>query len=69
MKVIKAKSAGFCFGVSNAVNTALNAARDNTGGGNLYTLGELIHNPSVVADLEKRGYSWRIRWKKSKLDL
>jgi 4-hydroxy-3-methylbut-2-enyl diphosphate reductase len=55
MKVIKAKSAGFCFGVSNAVNTALNAARDNTGGGNLYTLGELIHNPSVVADLEKRG--------------
>ncbi len=53
MKVILAKSAGFCFGVDRAVNTALRAAREETGP--VYTYGELIHNKMVVEELESLG--------------
>lgn len=46
-----ASTAGFCFGVKRAVRYAERLAQD--GGG--YTLGQIIHNPFVVSDLEKRG--------------
>ena len=46
-----ASTAGFCFGVKRAVRYAERLAED--GGG--YTLGQIIHNPFVVSDLEKRG--------------
>ncbi len=53
MKVILAKSAGFCFGVDRAVKKALSAAREEDG--RVYTYGELIHNKMVVDELESLG--------------
>ncbi len=44
--------AGFCMGVQRAVTTALDAAGE---GKNLCTLGELTHNPQVVALLNQKG--------------
>lgn len=52
MKVITAKSAGFCFGVKRAVETVYNEIE---AGGNIYTYGEIIHNEEVVKDLESKG--------------
>lgn len=49
MKIIVAKSAGFCFGVKNAVDTALSTK------GKVCTLGELIHNEYVNTELRKKG--------------
>lgn len=53
MKILVAKSAGFCFGVNNAVQIAYNLL--NAGEENIYTLGPIIHNGQVVGDLEQRG--------------
>jgi (E)-4-hydroxy-3-methyl-but-2-enyl pyrophosphate reductase len=52
MKVILAKTAGFCFGVNRAVELT-GALLD--GGHKVATLGPLIHNPQVVAGMEARG--------------
>ncbi len=51
-EVTVAKTAGFCFGVDRAVKLAYEAAERYD---NVLTLGELIHNPDVVKDLENRG--------------
>ena len=52
MQVILAKSAGFCFGVKRAVETVY----EQTGkGGRIYTYGPIIHNETVVKDLEEKG--------------
>ena len=55
MKVIKAKTAGFCFGVKRAVDTVYEQA--DTCGGPIYTYGPIIHKEEVVKDLESRGVS------------
>ncbi len=52
MEIILAKSAGFCFGVKNAVKTAYEKAETET---ELYTYGPIIHNKTVTDDLEKKG--------------
>lgn len=52
MKVVLAENAGACYGVQRALDMAHEASAD---AGKVYTLGPLIHNPGVVADLEKRG--------------
>ena len=52
MKVICAKTAGFCFGVDRAVKLTYNLLAE---GRQVATLGPLIHNPQVVADLENKG--------------
>ena len=52
MKISVAKSAGFCKGVSNAVDKALELAEKY---GKVYTIGALIHNEGVVAYLEEHG--------------
>ena len=49
-----AKLAGFCFGVSRAVKCVEESLAS---GSKIYTLGKLIHNPSFIASLEKRGVS------------
>ncbi|MFH1511632.1 MAG: 4-hydroxy-3-methylbut-2-enyl diphosphate reductase [Candidatus Woesearchaeota archaeon] len=49
-EVTVAKTAGFCIGVKNAIEMAFSAAKDD-----VYILGELVHNPSVVMQLEKAG--------------
>lgn len=52
MEVIRAKRAGACYGVQRALDMANEVIE---AGGRAYTLGPLIHNPQVVADLEARG--------------
>jgi 4-hydroxy-3-methylbut-2-enyl diphosphate reductase len=52
MSVTVAKSAGFCFGVSRAVDTVEQAAAQ---GGNVATLGPIIHNRHVVQRFESLG--------------
>lgn len=53
MKVTVAKTAGFCFGVTRAVNTVYNEI--NIEKGNIYTYGPIIHNKEVVKDLSDKG--------------
>ena len=52
VKILLARSAGFCFGVSKAVDS-VNRLLDE--GKTVYTLGPIIHNPQLVAQLESRG--------------
>ena len=52
MNVNLAKNAGYCFGVKQAVNSALENCSKY---GSIYTLGALIHNKTVIRDLEKNG--------------
>jgi 4-hydroxy-3-methylbut-2-enyl diphosphate reductase len=52
MKIILAKSAGYCFGVRDAVNAAYDVSKEH---GEVYMLGDIVHNESVVEDLEKKG--------------
>ncbi|MEW6673021.1 MAG: 4-hydroxy-3-methylbut-2-enyl diphosphate reductase [Thermodesulfobacteriota bacterium] len=53
MKIIIAKSAGFCMGVRKAVELALDTANKNPGP--IYTFGDLIHNPQATALLGEKG--------------
>ncbi|MBQ9832618.1 MAG: 4-hydroxy-3-methylbut-2-enyl diphosphate reductase, partial [Clostridia bacterium] len=53
MQIIKAKNIGFCFGVRRAVETSLKE-RENSPQ-NIYTLGKLIHNDTVVDELKSKG--------------
>lgn len=52
MRVILAKTAGFCFGVDRAVNMAYELANS---GARAATLGQLIHNSLVTDDLAAKG--------------
>lgn len=55
MRVIRAKHAGACYGVQRALDMANAVIAEGGNGRAAYTLGPLIHNPKVVADLEQRG--------------
>ena len=52
MQIIRAKTAGFCFGVDRAVKLTYDLLAQ---GRKVVTLGPLIHNAQVVADLEEKG--------------
>ncbi len=52
MKIFLAKDAGYCFGVRDAVNLAYDTAKRH---GDVYMLGDIVHNENVVADLNKAG--------------
>ncbi len=52
MNIIIAKDAGYCFGVRDAVNMAYDTAEKY---GDVYMLGDIVHNEKVVSDLEKAG--------------
>ena len=54
MEVIRAKSAGFCFGVKRAVDTVYEQVEKQTGK-QIYTYGPIIHNEEVVKDMEAHG--------------
>jgi len=54
MNIFIAENAGFCFGVKRAVEIAYNEIIKNSDN-NIYSLGELIHNPQVVEDLSEKG--------------
>lgn len=49
-----AQSAGFCYGVSRAVKTTKELKLNNSSG-EVYVLGELIHNAHVIGELTKMG--------------
>lgn len=53
MKVILARTAGFCMGVKRALEVVLKAINENQT--EIYTYGPLIHNPQVLELLEERG--------------
>ena len=48
-----AQSAGFCYGVSRAVKSTMELKENSNG--NVYVLGELIHNSHVIGELTKMG--------------
>ncbi|MGY8750455.1 MAG: 4-hydroxy-3-methylbut-2-enyl diphosphate reductase [Fidelibacterota bacterium] len=52
MKILVAKDAGYCFGVRDAVKLAYDTANKN---GDVYMLGDIVHNENVVKDLEDAG--------------
>ena len=52
MKILVAKDAGYCFGVRDAVNLAKKSGSDFQ---EVYMLGDIVHNETVVDDLNKRG--------------
>jgi 4-hydroxy-3-methylbut-2-enyl diphosphate reductase len=52
MRINLAKSAGFCFGVKRAIDIALRSAHQ---GGNIYMLGDIVHNEDVVRQIEAAG--------------
>ena len=54
MEVIKAKSAGFCFGVKKAMETVYQQIELNNNK-KIYTFGPLIHNEEVVKELKSKG--------------
>lgn len=65
MDVIKAKTAGFCFGVKRAVDTVYHEL-EKAGSQPIYTYGPIIHNAEVVKDLEAKGI--KVLYAKEELD-
>lgn len=53
MNIEVASLAGFCFGVERAVDSVEKLLADNNT--KIYTLGKLIHNPTIVSSFAKRG--------------
>ena len=52
MEIIIGKTAGFCFGVANAVNKSKEQLKNKK---NIFCLGELVHNKQVTEELENEG--------------
>lgn len=52
MEIVLGKTAGFCYGVKNAVSNAEEKLKEYK---NLYCLGELVHNVQVIKKLENLG--------------
>ncbi len=55
MEVIVGKTAGFCYGVKNAVDKATNELENSK---NVCCLGEIVHNKNVVKSLEVQGMNF-----------
>ncbi len=53
MSVEIIKNAGFCFGVSRAIKLLYEQIETNNT--NLYTLGEIIHNPDIISEIKTLG--------------
>jgi 4-hydroxy-3-methylbut-2-enyl diphosphate reductase len=51
-KIVLAKEYGFCFGVKRAIDEIHKIGRTE----DIYILGNLINNPSVVRDIEEKGF-------------
>src|SRR5947209_8132117 len=50
--VVMAKEVGFCFGVKRAINLTKQALEER---GDVFILGDLVHNKRVTDELENRG--------------
>ncbi len=55
MEFVRAKSAGFCMGVSLALNKLDEIIEKKKISGDIYILGSIIHNPQVVAEYAEKG--------------
>lgn len=53
MEIKLAKTAGFCFGVHRAVDTVYEQIKEGTAP--IYTYGPIVHNETVVKELEAQG--------------
>lgn len=53
MEIIVGKNAGFCYGVKRAVDGAKEELEKSDG--NMYCLGEIVHNKDVVMSLQNQG--------------
>jgi 4-hydroxy-3-methylbut-2-enyl diphosphate reductase len=53
LKIVVARTAGFCFGVKRAIDIAFQIAKEKRK--RVYTLGPIIHNPQVVERLKEKG--------------
>ena len=53
MEIIVGKTAGFCYGVKRAVESAENEI--NNSEEQVYCLGEIVHNKQVVNELKEKG--------------
>ncbi len=53
MEIVIARESGFCYGVKRALHLARETRRQENS--TVYTWGELIHNPTVIQELEKEG--------------
>jgi (E)-4-hydroxy-3-methyl-but-2-enyl pyrophosphate reductase len=52
MEIILARDMGFCWGVRRAISIMEEVVQQE---GEVYSLGPIVHNPLVMAELEKRG--------------
>lgn len=52
MKIIIGKTAGFCFGVKNAIDNVEKELEINE---EVYCLGELVHNTQITEELKQKG--------------
>jgi len=52
MNIILAKEMGFCYGVKRAIEMTQAVAKEK---GEIHTLGQLVHNPSVIEKLQDDG--------------
>lgn len=57
VKIHLARHFGFCYGVENAIEIAYSAIEENPGK-RIYMLSQMIHNPTVNADLNDRGLTF-----------
>jgi len=55
VEIVLADAAGFCFGVKRALELTSKAVDEASQGTPIHTLGPLIHNPQVVANLAAAG--------------
>ncbi len=55
MEFVRAKSAGFCMGVSLALHKLDDIIAEESTSGDIYILGSIIHNPQVVAEYAEKG--------------
>lgn len=53
MKVVVGKSAGFCYGVKNAVDSAKKDLENSNE--KLFFLGDIVHNKQVIEELKDKG--------------
>lgn len=57
VKFYIARHFGFCYGVENAIEIAYRTVEENPGK-RIFLLSEMIHNPGVNSDLQKRGINF-----------
>jgi len=54
LRFLIARHFGFCYGVENAIDIAYKTVEENSGK-KIFLLSEIIHNPLVNLDLQRRG--------------